>query len=37
MKLMSIHEKDFISQYENIKSAIYKEAYNLCNTATYDL
>lgn len=37
MKLMSIHERDFFSQYENIKSAIYKEAYNLCNTATYDL
>ena len=36
MKLMSIHEKDFLDQYENIKSKIYKEAYNLCDTSNSD-
>ena len=36
MKLMSIHERDFLSQYETIKSKIYKEAYNLCDTSNSD-
>ena len=37
MKLMSIHERDFLSQYETIKSKIYKEAYNLCDTSKGDI
>ena len=37
MKLMTLREKDFLAQYNRVKNAIYKEAYNLCNTATESL
>ena len=37
MKLMTLRKKDFLAQYNRVKNAIYKEAYNLCNTATESL